>query len=215
MSVVNGPRKPSGVVQHAVWNTLISYISMNNSVLDLKGSYNGTLNGGANYSGDAIFFDGVNDYVGMVYDTGLVYPEFSVNIWAKLSSSHQGVLLDFDLNNDGYLTSWTPSFIRSDFSPIQGYQNTPTLNLDQWYMITVTTRQQESKIYLDGILVDTTTTYDAPDLSRTTVQNLGKLGAYGYFFHGYLKKYAYFNSYLTQSDVTTLWASGNGLIYTP
>ena len=193
-----------------VWSTLRNYYSLNNSVSDLKGSYNGTLNG-AVYSGDSVFFDGINDFVSFTFQTGLTNPDFSVNIWVKLSSSHQGVILDFDYFTDGYLTSWTPSIVQSKFTPM-GFLNSSTLNLNQWYMISYTQKQTEAKFYLNGSLIQTVTT-NTPYLSRTSTQNLGKLGALGYFFNGYLKKYSYFTSYLNQTDITTLYDGGNGLIY--
>ena len=193
-----------------VWSTLRNYYSLNNSVSDLKGSYNGTLNG-AVYSGDSVFFDGINDFVSFTFQTGLTNPDFSVNFWVKLSSSHQGVILDFDYFTDGYSASWSGSIIQTKFTPM-GFLNTSTLNLNQWYMISYTQKQTEAKFYLDGSLIQTVTT-NTPYLSRTSTQNLGKLGALGYFFNGYLKKYSYFTSYLTQSDITTLYDGGNGLIY--
>jgi hypothetical protein len=79
-------------------------------------------------------------------------------------------------------------------------------------MISYTQNQTQSKLYLDGVLIQTVST-GTPYLLRTSTQNLGKLGSLGYFFNGYLKKYSYFTSYLSQSDITTLYDGGNGLIY--
>ena len=218
MSVVNGPRKRSGVVQNAVWNTLTNYISMSNSVLDLKGSYNGTLVGGASYVDDSVSFDGVNDGITLLNSQTIPTSDFSFNIWYYGNTNVLQIFMDF---SDGVSNSWLSTW------PVFGIQGVRANDIEghvfissgvtypSWHMVTITYKIGGNTVfYFDAgepqIPTSIARTYRPCPIALGFSQTLG-----GYYFNGKLKQYSFFNSELTASDVLTLYNSGSGLPYIP
>ena len=97
-------------------------------------------------------------------------------------------------------------------------QTINTVNSNQWYHLVVTyggVKAPTMKIYLDGVLQTTTSTYDtlSSAYSNTGIIDIGRLYD-NYYLDGKIDKAIVYNTELTAGEVTTIYNYGRkaGLI---
>ncbi len=195
------------------------------STTDVVGSNNGTLVNGATsgtgFIGTSLSFDGVNDYVELPANSlNSITSEFSISMWLKVASNtsgyqifaeqtrttnnnitheldrgirilYQGGILIFTSNNGADFTVSANAAAALSV----GYYNSNT-----WYHYTFTYKQGVGAyIYVNGILLGSTTTANA--LTRTS-NNIPRLGVGKYYSNGA----TVFTSYLNGGiDGFTIW----------
>lgn len=140
---------------------------------NLSGSTNATLFNGVVYSTNgsgSLAFDGVNDYVSIPYNTNFNFSSgnYGINMWIKIGNVGGGLLTqksnDSLGNPDWYFN------LDSSLASITGYSSnppndtpvfplSPALNINTWYLISITSTSNIASIYINGVQKGTSLPY--------------------------------------------------------
>ena len=161
-------------------------------------------NRAALYSGKALDFDGVNDYVDL---DGFTLSGTTVTFSFAFNSDDLSVLRYFfdasdtrfiigSGNTANYLTLYTPTSSFQDIAEVQ---------TGEWYKLDISINGTSAACYLNGVLVNTLT-IGAIDLSAATLAKFGSArnGA-GLFYNGQASNFKIFNTALTAAQVADLY----------
>lgn len=209
--------------RHAVWNSslsnhLIAYYKLDEisgPVIDsIKGLHNGTNNGGTtNVDGiinKSYYFTG-NQNVSLPTGYGVFdNNEWTINLWTKMTNFGSNALmlkLDGEARiqlNEG---AGKPRFeVNGGGSIIAPY----IPQLEQWVMITLRQNSTGRTMFYNGTMVGTNSeTAVAED--GTGIPAFGSLTA---GFNGTYDEIGFWNRSLSDSEITTLYAGGDGMSYT-
>ena len=126
---------------------------------------NGTLTSGPTWTssgvfGNALHFDGIDDYVRILNSTGLGPNVVTAAAWVKLDSypgGNYGEVIGKYGGSNGYLLSILPNgqaqfWVGNDAVSIAAYTWATTLQLNTWYHVAGTYDGSAVKIYLNGLL---------------------------------------------------------------
>jgi hypothetical protein len=102
-------------------------------------------------------------------------------------------------------------------------QGIVVMNDDNWHMATVTFNEDVTKIYVDNILINSSSYPSAGTFDNQNYDlNIGLLWAaaagkwdYRYPLNGYIDEYSMWTKELTEDDIDTLWNDGTGSIIFP
>ncbi|WP_353779569.1 LamG-like jellyroll fold domain-containing protein, partial [Winogradskyella sp. 3972H.M.0a.05] len=154
---------------------------------------------------NTVDFDGVNDYI--TFDDN--YPagnNFSLEVWVKPNalSGTQALLSKRDANNltNGYdlrLTNNTLSFNWNNGGSI----NSPyALTINRWYHVAVTFNSGNYRLYVDGILVNTTAG-SAPSVNARSfiIGAMDKTGDPTNHYNGWIDEVRIWNTALTVDQI--------------
>ena len=180
-----------------------------NIIHDLSGNRNDGILKGPNWSigavGTGLSFDGVNDYVNISNSPSLEFNgPITITAWARIGNNSR--LLTLISKSSEYLIryeSWNHGFTfflydGVDYEP-RAY--TGTLDLDTWYFIAATWDGTDQKIYIDGVLEDTSNHPFTP----TPTQNNVYLGVgIGYNLNGTLDEVRIYKRVLTGDEILEL-----------
>jgi hypothetical protein len=191
-----------------------SYIGSGTSWKDLSGNaYNGTLTNGPTFNagnGGNIVFDGTNDYVVSSNFT----PNFSTKTlsgWVKLSSTSQqggglvtlqstdGVSFDAIVYNE---TGQGWGFGSNGFSRT-GWSGVLETSTSVWVNITATYANSNYRLYRNGVLIQTLTSFGALNFNFNSNVQLGyrHLGGGSAFLAGNIASAFVYNRSLTATEV--------------
>jgi len=161
-------------------------------------------NRAALYSGKALDFDGVNDYVDL---DGFTLSGTTATFSFAFNSDDLSVLRYFfdasdtrfiigSGNTANYLTLYTPTSSFQDIAEVQ---------TGEWYKLDISINGTSAACYLNGVLVNTLT-IGAIDLSAATLAKFGSArnGA-GLFYNGQASNFKIFNTALTAAQVADLY----------
>ena len=222
---------------------LISYWKMDESsgdMIDAHGSNDGTVNGATQNVADGILntcysFDGSNDEVTVPDDATLdISTNFSAFIWIKNNNAASTNDNDFAFcrwdhnNNRQWAIASNPSggvriYLGTSTTVRKQYNTTTDLTDDTWHLIGFTFDSGTLKVYVDG--VERTTGDDlvkSTDLSITTIDATNEPLTVGArqrngneenFFNSNIDEISFWGRTLSDTDISDLWNSGNGLAY--
>lgn len=202
---------------------------------DSVGTNNGVLTNGATYTtgkiGNGFLLDGVNDYISLPDNSLNFTNDFSYSLWVNMSVTHTVDIFVSNYFDTGASTRWGYQIyhqggkIRFSIGPgststiIQG---STSVFVNNWYHIVVTKKLGSAvKMYING--TQETLTVVAGSINTNPVYNttqnvtfgVEKNGAttktFASFLNGKLDGISVWDKELTQSEVTYLYNSGNGL----
>lgn len=214
---------------------LIAYYPFDNSAADSSGNgYDGTLanvtptqdrfgneNSAYHFSGDSSSYISVNDN----HALRLHNTDFSINVWVKLDTYNTSfgdeiVCKRYPGNNNGY--SYSISGYENTVAPLGSYGFGPggtspggtsnsTINLNQWYMLTVvySLAQQQLTFYKNGVF-DGSSANDvaSPDGSSNAVLYIGKddpQNPTSYFINGTLDDIRIYGKMISVDEIQKLY----------
>lgn len=213
-------------VPSTLWNNLIAYYTADNTIVDAKGTYNGTLTNGATYGtgkiNNAFSLDGVNDYVATSPTNTLNTSQaHSYSLWIKPTTVNtysmyistivdvsNGVSIGHDnAGNLGLFMGWI------NVQNLSGYY----LTANTMYHIAVVFKgtsfgANNLLFYVNGSLVATKTasvTFNTYGTFKIGCNGLANAG----FYKGIIDEPAVWNRVLTATEITELYNSGNGKQY--
>lgn len=192
--------------------TPVAFYPFNGNANDAVGTIHGTVNGATlttdrfGAANSAYSFDGVDDFIGLNYNFG-PFDQLTVSVWYKVttaspdlqaivSSDHSGKFLHLQISTSGdcdnavYFNPGPGNLLLTHPMPV----------LNQWKLVTITAKNGESNIYINGVLIDT----DNTAFTNVTAANLLRIGSgylNGRFFNGAIDDVKIYNTALTASEV--------------
>jgi len=174
---------------------------------------NGKYNGG-------IRFDGNGDWVNVSDDDSLDVTKFTLEAWIKASTDTADEFRTIinketsNTNRNFWLTLWSTSDARcGDFVPVLRMSvggsgttvcGTSALNDDVWHHVAVTYDQSTMRLYVDGVLDNSTTETGTPDTSIGSVligAEVGTSSAARRFFNGTIDEVRVYSRALTAEEI--------------
>ena len=233
----------AGSVGGATIDDLVSYWKFDEAsgdAIDAHGSYDGTTSGityGVTGKINDCFTFTSGDYVDMGDQADFEHTDgFSWSIWMKptntinaaavssfffLMSKNEGgtvdgdVMIFWDANNpfspdDGHLLF----MITEGATDYACYSNANSFTADTWYHVVVTYDDATLKMYVDGTLQDDEESLAGSDVGTNSAPlRACAHSATALTFPGEADEVGVWDRALTQTDVTALYNSGNGLAY--
>ena len=148
---------------------LVAYYPFNGSTDDESGNGNHGINHGTTFGVDrcnntnsACYFDGIDDRIELPYNL-INHSEFSINFWLKTSDLTYSIVSGANYpNHNEYLIyaqesrgSFIDLYYHSNSGAI-GYYTTKINPADNnWHMISIITKTNETYFYVDGLLYET------------------------------------------------------------
>ncbi len=171
MGIARGPKiVTSGLVLALDAADKLSYPGTGTTWRDLSGNNNtGTLTNGPTFSAanmGSIVFDGTDDYVNCGNGASLRLTSGTVNVWMKTTSksvAYQGIVvkpLNYGIYNYG------GNLLLYDWNTGSDRNSSISISDGNWRFITLTfssNSPNNAKVYINGILVYTTTMYKTGD----------------------------------------------------
>jgi hypothetical protein len=187
---------------------------------------NGTVVGGLTYIpgkvGTAFQFNGTNAYVDLPNNSLNLTGDFSISLWyyTTVISGEKYIVSNYirPTVGSGFILLQSSNRIGINIygtSQINLYTNVNTIAANTWYHVTVTRKSgNRTRVYLNGVLsASNTSTVDPiyPETSYPTA--IGADPGYGGYVNGRIDALNIWNRELTESDVTELYNSGDGVQY--
>ncbi len=170
--------------------------------------------------GNAITFDGTNDYISVLPDTSLDINNYlSLCAWVKLNSKNidQKIIArvsrnpDFwgyqlDIFSDNKLEMITGGTTR--WNTTRGVSGGTSLDTGTWYYVTGIFDGVRNKTYINGVLDrNNNISYGLSSLSQ--ILNIGKsTEGTGYYFNGIIDEVAIWNRALSESEIKEIYTNG-------
>jgi len=201
----------------------LSYPGSGSTWFNLSGSTNATLFNGVVYSTNgsgSLVFDGVDDYASIPYNTGFDFSSgnYAINMWVKPGNTTGGLLTDkvYDAANnwdwlfilDGGLASISSYSVTSGDAPV--WTISPALNINTWYLISITSTSNIASIYINGIKNDVSYPFTVSNTSVNPLYNYVYLMndlLLGQPLSGSLGSVEYWKSSLSPSQILTYFNS--------
>lgn len=203
-------------------NGLIAYYKMDSNSNDSYGTNHGSdtsmTYGGGKIGNCAVFNDISSQIVTLVIP--LTGSPFSFSCWVKLRNSSSGIWFaqgntssNSPIISIGQVGTDKIEIVNRDNSMIglNKQVTVPELSIGTWYHVVWVCTTNQSRLYLNGILCDTTNF--TANTGTFNAQRFGvrrRLGDDGRFY-GSLDELSLYNIALTQSDVSALYNSGYGV----
>jgi len=189
------------------------------------GGNNGTLTNGPAQAqgkiGQAIRFDGVNDYVNLTHQSGLpIYSTttpYSVSVWVKPETGGDAVKEIYE--DAGPLHFFRIRLINQELrvQVYDGVDNTDkatsdnTVVYNQWNHVVYTDNVGTAKMYVNGVQDSASFNYTAPTSSMSlTASRLGTFFVSLDYFKGAMDDLRLYNRVLSAAEVQQLYALGGG-----
>jgi len=183
-----------------------------------------SINGGAVWSGDALTFDGTNDYVDLPDDVLAGLNDVTVEAEVRIDPSQRTPYFLYGFGNtaangegDGYLFStgdgqYRAALALGNYSTEQNATSGIALPRDRWVHLTYTVSGSTARLYLDGVQVaeNTGVTVRPGDIGggRTVANYLGKsLYNADNLLRGQMREFALYDRALSASEIVV--NSGN------
>jgi len=216
----------------ALKTNLVSWYDLGTNVEDSHGSNNGTNNGatintgytsspsgvadplnyGEIYGGNAVSFDGANDYIksgasnAIITGTNVTY-----SFWIKSTDTDSAYVLQNQKGagstNLGVRINNTTGIINLlawDGSSHNALNAVTTINDSKWHHVAFTTTASAQVVYIDG-KQDATSSNTFNNSASSDLFQIGRLGSGSSFFGGSLSALKVFSEVLTQDQVRELY----------
>jgi len=172
--------------------------------------------------GEALEFDGVDDYIDCGPDEALKPQQFTVIAWfytrklddyghifqsGKDWNDMAGIYLR--VHKEGYLQAGVAQGPGNDVSKVKG----PDLATDVWYHTALTFDGENVILYLDGVEIGRNTGQQVFYDARSSV--IGRKVEVSRFFDGFIDEIAFFNEAITQEDVEAIMNEGLEAVLNP
>jgi prepilin-type N-terminal cleavage/methylation domain-containing protein len=213
---IAGSKQFSSHVIGQLGDNLISYWSFesaSNLGKDFWGSNDGTLVNGPTQVdgviGQALSFDGVDDYVSISTSASLDIDTNPVTMEAwvyptSVSQSYREIIGRGVRGFNGYGLNLNTDKINLGYHGGGSLNSVATLNANQWYHVVGIINGASSKIYIDGKVDNTIGTVDI----KASIYN-ATIGAfitappntYGYYFPGFIDEVRIYNAALTAQEI--------------
>ena len=212
-----------------LWDELVAHYPFNGNANNVKGNYNGTVNGATltkgrdNVSNTAYLFGGtlatgiqnVSDNHYINFGTGMLSGdgEFSIMMWINTTSSAISHILQkrdssingeyiVELKNNGKIRFWTYG---------GGYKWTVTsssaVNDGNWHHLVLVQKNNGGQMYLDGSLEQTDNSSGKVNLGLTLKTYMGgDLRDYNRYYSGKVDDFRIYSRALSASEIQTLYA---------
>jgi hypothetical protein len=188
-------------------------------------TYSGTLTNSPSFSTaskGSINFDGVNDYIATNYTSPFGTSNSTIGIWFKYTASQLSALfskrigaptfeqLSIFISGDSFGNSAGTRIVINDFNnpASRNAITTGSYNDGLWHYLTLVRGTSDNKLYIDGILTNTTTS-GTPNLSTASKLFFGVFGEnqspLGNYFNGGLSIIQVYNRALSLDEVTQNW----------
>lgn len=183
------------------------------------GNYASSGGGATPFSfGNALQFDGVNDYVTLTGSSATSLTEVSVNMWLNLTNwdgAGQEFIGRFSAtptNGLFKIGNSSGGLLQPFFPTTSGVANLSynTSALTGWHMITVTFKQSFLYLYIDGNEVASSLTVTGTFLSSGVDFRIGSRLNNTFYTNGIMDEIAIWDSILTPTQILNLYNSGNG-----
>ena len=197
---------------------LVGWWKLDGDANDSSGSRNhGTVNGEPNlvtgWIGDALQFDGIDDYIRTDYATDL--PTWTVALWVNSPAAPKKAAPSGPVHRENNLQiSWNHS--SADFSGAAGLRvadqwyaaSFSELEANQWYHLAATYDGENLMAYKNGVLItDNPDPSGAPDKESATLK-FAKHANYGDHFEGTIDDIRIYSYDLTADEVAAIYATG-------
>ena len=164
-------------------------------------------------SDGAVYFDGTDDYIDLGATFNNTEHSISVWVWFPDDSDNKTIFDSRDGNDDGIrLYISTSEQVLYQINGVDGNYTT-SIATNTWNHIAATNDGTTSKIYLNGVLVETADTSG----ETISVSTNAKIGARNYssltaYFQGYMCNLGVWSSALTQAQIKSImWKNYEGL----
>ena len=218
MSVVNGPRRPSGGGLSPKWSGIQAYYKLDNTAVDSVNTNDLTLVNGTTYAtgkvNNGLTFDGVNDYVSIPTSLFDFTTDFTINMWVNFPSNGvYGLWQNNSGSNFGwmYLNGTTIRYIGANDA--NALISTTIILPNTWYMITITRKVNSvAKMYVNGAF-EAVDPYATPNFaSNTANRRLGSILS-AYYLNGKMDVVSFFNTEKTAAEITDIYLAGSPTQY--
>ena len=173
---------------------------------------------GTLYSGRALEFDGVTDYVDLS-NVGLGTDDFTISVWVKTSQSSEGQIIRTATSAPLVILGMDSSALRfemNDGSSSKNNASIATISDGMWhYIVASVDRNVSGKVYVDGSLVLTDTDYADVDatLTQAGVSAIGKRPTTStQYFDGNITNFQIWDKAWSLSDVQYAYTHPEKLI---
>ena len=212
-----------------LWDGLVAHYPFNGNAINVKGNFNGTVNGATltkgrdNVSNTAYLFGGtlatgiqnVSDNHYINFGTGMLSGdgEFSIMMWINTTSSATSHILQkrdssingeyvVELKNNGKIRFWTYG---------GGYKWTVTsssaVNDGNWHHLVLVQKNNGGQMYLDGSLEQTDNSSGKVNLGLTLKTYMGgDLRDYNRYYSGKVDDFRIYSRALSASEIQTLYS---------
>jgi len=164
--------------------------------------------------GDAIDFDGVDDYVDCGNDTNIAFDEITLSCWVKVNTIENTNIFGRNLGgiNEGDIMLFITAgnkFALQNYGLSNEVDANTTINAGQWYHLTGTVDPTSGTLlYVDGVLQNDSANYRAIQASATENFIIGawliSTNPSG-FFNGSIDDVLLFNRSLSASEISALY----------
>ena len=164
--------------------------------------------------GKSYYFDGA-DYLKSSRNVGFSgNSPRSVSAWAKRTAenSDKFILYSGTWSSDNKYTFWYYSSLRVDFHGTS-HNTSFVMPINEWVHIVATYDGSISRAYINGVPASTPS-YTKVINTLNTPMEIGGEESRGRNWTGYIDQVAVWNRVLTESEISQLYNSGNGLPYT-
>jgi len=190
---------------------------------DLFGTNHGTLQNGASFApglvGQAVTFDGTNDYVSVADAPSLRPASLTIEGWFNFAASPGICNLVSKTVGSGFLDSFAIWYQNASLNgivstasmySITSYPWTPVLG--RWYHIAFTFDDDANalKLYLNGVLVTSGTTLLAPSYDNHPLMIGAEIEnqSWAFFFRGLIDEVALYDRALSPSEIPAIYDAG-------
>jgi hypothetical protein len=161
--------------------------------------------------GNALLFDGVNDYVTQS-SAVVLSADFTVSVWFKFNTITDTMLFSRITGGTDYIRIWAPTKILLNIGGGFTYI-VPTLIISTWYNLTISRISGDTRVYLNGVESSTGA------INLPTAIQLQAIGYYAptsaFYFNGVLDEIGMLSGTgATPTNATDLYNGGAGADFT-
>lgn len=208
-------------------SSVVGYWSMDNisgtTLYDEMGANNGTIYGATQVGGkigNALNFDGVDDYVTFGKNFVGSMDKFSVSHWIYLDSSQKTRTIFSNYTITSGPNGWVTGISDVENNKVKFYlgagntlYSSYALDIKKWYHVVVTYDAGNPKIYINSTL-DASSSGSIAFASTYNNNTIGCLGSnLAQKFDGYIDEVMLFNRALSPDEISYLYNSGKGKYY--
>lgn len=200
-----------GLKLHYDASTVESYPGSGTSWYDISGNNNsGTLTNGPTFSTNAIRLDGVNDYISLP-TSGVAPSTLTIEFWIKRHVDGGYFFVIDNSDNPELRLQFSSGYVQliwyDDSAYIASFSSVAAITLDTWYNVSVTSKNNDFRLYINGVLdtTDTSGTYTGSPSGNVGEHTLGTYNRPGAGYGGYANVsygvYRLYDRVLTDTEI--------------
>jgi hypothetical protein len=162
--------------------------------------------------GNALSFDGVDDYVSTLSNTSLSPSIATISVWIKpnaTQSTNTRIINIQDTSGKNYDLSILQSSYKIDFVNWNGsyasvdLASTSAVPPNEWTHIVVVVGNQNNRLYINGVLEASSTSSSTQPGS--SILSIGRHLTAGWYFNGFIDEVAIYNRALSTSEISVIY----------